>query len=195
MPRPWFLLRIGSSVFRDLRLDVPQMWGSSGLVLPGVRVEGWAVRGGGVVDGQEGVRAVDQPGVGWCLVVGGEEGVVFVVHEGLVRGGASCLLLGLGMSPGTWSLKLLREATRSTHVLLCHAMVSVRVVLVGNGPCWARGSRCGPWWSPAQARGVRQGVAPSPWGAPRRGPLGEAGIRRQGWRAEGARVGQPGGER
>ena len=26
-------------------------------------------------------------------------------------------LTGVGMSPGMWSLKLLREATRSTHVL------------------------------------------------------------------------------
>ena len=97
------------------------------LVLPGVRVVARVVRGGGwdVVGGEEGVGAVDQPGVDWCVVVGGGEGVVPVVHEGHVRDGAGCWLLGLGMSPMTWFLKLLREFTRSTHVLLSQGMMSV----------------------------------------------------------------------
>ena len=30
LPRPWFLLRMESSVFRDLRPHVPLMWGLSG---------------------------------------------------------------------------------------------------------------------------------------------------------------------
>ena len=46
--------------------------------------------------------------------------------------GPARLFPGLGMPLGTRSLKLLREATRSTHILLPHAMVSVAVVL-GRG--------------------------------------------------------------
>ena len=38
--------------------------------------------------------------------------------------GAGCWLSGVGMSPGTWSLKLLREVTHSNHGLLSHAPVS-----------------------------------------------------------------------
>ena len=36
---------------------------------------------------------------------------------------------------------------------------------VRGGPCWARGSGCGPGCFPALARGVRLGVAPGRWGA------------------------------
>ena len=76
--------------------------------------------------------------------------------------GAGCWLSGVGMSPMTWSLKLLREATRSNNFLLSHAMVSVGVVLGGGVPCWARYSGRGPWTSPAQAQGVR--LVPPPVG-------------------------------
>ena len=47
---------------------------------------------------------------------------------------------------------------------------------VGGGSCRARGSRCGPSWTPAPAVGLRQGVAPSRWGAPRCGLLGGGGA-------------------
>ena len=39
---------------------------------------------------------------------------------------------------------------------------------MGGGPCQARGSGRGLWTSPAPARGVQQGAAPSQGGAPRR---------------------------
>ena len=68
--------------------------------------------------------------------------------------GASCWLSGVEKLPGTWSLKLLREAIWSTQALLFHAMVSSGVVLGGG---WARG--------------VRPGVAPSRRGVPRLGSL------------------------
>ena len=48
--------------------------------------------------------------------------------------GAGCWLSGVGTCPGTWFLKLLREAIRSTHVSLSHALVSLRVALGGG---WA----------------------------------------------------------
>ena len=63
-------------------------------VLPGVRVGAWVVRGGGVVGGEEGVGAVDHPGAGWCVVVGGGEVVVLVVYKGHVRGGGWLLVVG-----------------------------------------------------------------------------------------------------
>ena len=66
---------------------------------------------------------------------------------------------------------------------------------MGGGPCWARGSGCGPGCCPAAARGVRLGVAPSQWGAPRSGSLRGAGSRRLGWRVGGGRVGRRGGRR
>ena len=48
--------------------------------------------------------------------------------------GAGCWLSGVGTSPGTWSLKLLREAIRSTHVSLSYTLVLLRVALDGG---WA----------------------------------------------------------
>ena len=47
---------------------------------------------------------------------------------------AGCWLSGVGTSPGTWCLKLLREAIRSTHVSLSHYLVSPGVAL---GRWWA----------------------------------------------------------
>ena len=56
------------------------------LVLPGVRVEAWVVwGGGGVVRGVEEVGAVHHLVASWCVVAGGGEGVVQIVHEGHVR--------------------------------------------------------------------------------------------------------------
>ena len=49
-------------------------------------------------------------------------------------GGAGCWLSGVGTYPGTWSLKLLTEDIRSTHVSLSHAVVSLGVALGGG---WA----------------------------------------------------------
>ena len=42
---------------------------------------------GGVVGGEEGVGAVHRLVASWCVVVGGGEGVVQIVHEGHVPGG------------------------------------------------------------------------------------------------------------
>ena len=39
---------------------------------------------------------MDHPDVRWCVVVDGGEGVVFVVHEGHVRGGGRLLVVGGG---------------------------------------------------------------------------------------------------
>ena len=69
-------LRMESSVSRDLRSRVPQMWGSSGpsslvyVSAPGMCWEG------GVVSGEEGVGAVYHPVASWCVVVGGGERVL-----------------------------------------------------------------------------------------------------------------------
>ena len=46
--------------------------------------------------------------------------------------GADCWLLGVGTSPGTWCLKLLRESIRWTHVSLSHSLVSLGVALGGG---------------------------------------------------------------
>ena len=78
LPRPWLLLRMESSVSRDLRSHVPQMWGSS-WSSPLAYVSGPGLcggGGGGVVGGEEGVGAVYHPVVSGCVVVGGGEGVV-----------------------------------------------------------------------------------------------------------------------
>ena len=55
--------------------------------------------GGGVVGGEEGVGAVYHPVVIGCVVVGGGEGVVQIVHEGYVRGGGWLPLVGGGDVP------------------------------------------------------------------------------------------------
>ena len=67
------------------------------LALPGVRVGPRVVGGGGsVVGGEGGVGAVYNQGASWCVVVGGGKGVVYVVHEGHVRGGGWLLVVGGG---------------------------------------------------------------------------------------------------
>ena len=55
--------------------------------------------GGGVVGGEEGVGAVHHPVVSWCVVVGGGEGVVHIVHESHVRGGGWLPVVGGGDVP------------------------------------------------------------------------------------------------
>ena len=51
--------------------------------------------GGGVVGGEEEVGAVHHPVANWCVVVGGGEGVVQIVHEGHVRGAGWLLVVGV----------------------------------------------------------------------------------------------------
>ena len=48
--------------------------------------------------------------------------------------GAGCWLSGVGTSPGTWSLKIIREAIWSTHVSLSHSLMTLGVALGGG---WA----------------------------------------------------------
>ena len=55
--------------------------------------------GGGVVGGEEGVGAVYHPVVSGCVVVGGGEGVVQIVHEGHVRRGSWLPVVGGGDVP------------------------------------------------------------------------------------------------
>ena len=55
--------------------------------------------GGGVVCGEVGLGAVHHPVVSWCVVVGGGEGVVQIVHEGHVRGGGWLLVVRGGDVP------------------------------------------------------------------------------------------------
>ena len=86
LPRPWLPLRMESSVSRDLRSTVPQRWGSSGSSSLAYVSRPGLCGGGGVVGGEEGVGAVHHPVASWCVVVGGGEGVVQIVHEGHVRG-------------------------------------------------------------------------------------------------------------
>ena len=69
------------------------------VVPPRVRVEAWVVWGGGLVGGEEGVGAVHHPVVSWCVVVGGGEGVVQIVHESHVRGGGWLPVVGGGVVP------------------------------------------------------------------------------------------------
>ena len=89
----------GEQRVQDLRSHVPQMWGSSGssplvyVSRPGL------CGGGGVVGGEEGVGAVYHPVVSGCVVVGGGEDVVQIVHEGHVRGGGWLPLVGGGDVP------------------------------------------------------------------------------------------------
>ena len=46
--------------------------------------------------------------------------------------GAGCRSSGVGMSPGTWCRKLLREAIRATHVSRSHSLVLSGVALGGG---------------------------------------------------------------
>ena len=57
LPRPWLPLRMESSVSRDLRSHVPQMWGSSGSSPLAYVSRPGLCGGGGVVGGEEGVGA------------------------------------------------------------------------------------------------------------------------------------------
>ena len=117
---------------RDLRSHVPQRWGSSGssplvyMLRPGL------CGGGGVVGGEEAVGAVHYQVVSWCVVMGGGEGVLQIVHEGHVRGGGWLPVVGVGISPGMFCLKLLREAMWATHVSRSHSLVLLRVALGGG---------------------------------------------------------------
>ena len=96
LSRPWLPLRMESSVSRDFCSHVPQMWGSSGSSSL-VYVSGaWVVWRGGVVGGEEGIGAVYNPVARWCVVVSGGVSVVYVVHEGHVRGGGWLLVVGAG---------------------------------------------------------------------------------------------------
>ena len=76
------------------------------------------------------------PVVSGCVVAGGGEGVVQIVHEGHVRGGGWLRSSGVGMSPGTWCRELI---IRATHVSRSHSLV-LSGVAPGGG--WAMlGSR------------------------------------------------------
>ena len=55
--------------------------------------------GGGVVGGEEGVNAVHHPVASSCVVVGGGEGVVQIVHEGHASGGGWLPVVGVGDVP------------------------------------------------------------------------------------------------
>ena len=96
LPRPWLALPMDSSVSRIFCLLVPQICRSSGssslVYMSGPGLCGVEV----VVGGDEGVGAVDHPGASWCVLVGAAGGVVFVVHEGPVRGGGQPRVVGVG---------------------------------------------------------------------------------------------------
>ena len=99
LPRPWLPLRMESRVSRDLRSHVPQMWGSSGSSSLAYVPRPGLCGGGGVVGGEKEVGAVHHPVASWCVVVGGGEGVVQIVHEGHVRGRGCLPVVGGGVVP------------------------------------------------------------------------------------------------
>ena len=119
---------------RDLGSHVPQMWGSSGSS-PLAYVSGPGLcGGGGVVGGEEGVGAVYHTVVCGCVVVGGGEGVVQIVHEGHVRGGGWLLLVGGGDVPRDVVPEVAQKAIRATHVSRSHSLV---LSGVASGGEWA----------------------------------------------------------
>ena len=111
LPRPCLPLWMESSVSRDLRSHVPQMWGLSGFFsLVYVQVPGLS-GGGGIVCGKEGVGAVYYQVASWCMVVGGGDGVVYVVREDHVLGGGWLLVVG----DGNVSLDMVPEVAQGGH--------------------------------------------------------------------------------
>ena len=65
--------------------------------------------GGGVVGGEEGVGAVHHPVASWCVVVGGGEGVVQIVHEGHERGRGWLPVIRVGDVPRDVVLEVAQE--------------------------------------------------------------------------------------
>ena len=97
LPRLW-LLQMESSISRGFCPHVPQMWCSAGcssrVYVSGPGLCGRVGAEEVALGGKEGVGCEDHPAVSWCVVVGGGEGVVFVVHEGHVRGGGGLVVVG-----------------------------------------------------------------------------------------------------
>ena len=90
---------LGEAIHRPTKALVAAADGEQRVQGFGVRVGARVVWGGGVVGGEEGVGAVYHAVVCGCVVGGGGEGVVQIVHEGHVRGGGWLLLVGGGDVP------------------------------------------------------------------------------------------------
>ena len=126
--------------------------GVVGLILPGVCVGGRVVRGGGggiVVSGEEGAGAVYHPGASWCVVVGGGKGVVYVVHEGHVRGGGWLMVVGGGDIARDVVPEVAQEGQPADR----------RPPFPRHGVCWG-GSGCGVGHVGLVVAGAALGVRP-----------------------------------